>query len=268
MFPKIVLFLCFLTFGSLESKAIVIIKGNYDTLVFHSEKLNEKRRINIWTPQIYKENGEALPVLYMLDGGIYEDFYHVMETISELIRKGKIKPLILVGIENTERRRDLTGYTENEEDKKIAPIVGGSVVFRSFIKEELIPRIEKMYHCTDDRGIIGESLAGLFVTECFLVEPAIFKHYIAFDPSLWWNDHKMTTNSADLIASLVLDSNSFYFASARTKQIYPHTKQLSKTIKGKKPNNLRWVYHHKPFQKHSTIFKAAKEQALIWTYGD
>lgn len=42
----------------------------------------------------------------------------------------KIKPVILVGIENTERRRDLTGFTTIPKDKEVAPVVGGSEKFR------------------------------------------------------------------------------------------------------------------------------------------
>lgn len=41
-----------------------------------------------------------------------------------------MRPHLLVGIENTERRRDMTGPPENADDKKIAPRVGGSSAFR------------------------------------------------------------------------------------------------------------------------------------------
>ena len=34
-------------------------------------------------------------------------------------------------------------------------------------------------------------LAGLFVVETFLHEPDLFDTYIAFDPSLWWNDAQL-----------------------------------------------------------------------------
>ena len=50
-----------------------------------------------------------------------------------------MRPFILVGIENTQRRRDLTGSTTNAEDRKIAPRVGGSAAFRQFICEKLMP---------------------------------------------------------------------------------------------------------------------------------
>ncbi len=79
--------------------------------------------------------------------------------------------MILVGIENTQRRRDLTGPTEDEEDKKIAPVVGGSEKFRAFINNELFTEINKRYRTGSEKGIIGESLAGLFVMKTFYTTP-------------------------------------------------------------------------------------------------
>ena len=106
--------------------------------------------------------------MYIADGGIIdEDFPHIANTIAELMKTKKIPPIILVGIANTQRRRDLTGPTEVAKDKEIAPIVGGSEKFRAFIKEELFPEINKRYRTTNEKSIIGESLSGLFVVETF-----------------------------------------------------------------------------------------------------
>ena len=60
--------------------------------------------------------------------------------------------MILVGIANTQRRRDLTGPTQVAKDKEIAPIVGGSEKFRAFIKEELFPEISKRYRTTSEKS--------------------------------------------------------------------------------------------------------------------
>ena len=146
----------------------------HETINIESTILGETRVINIWTPPNYKNNNDPLPVLYMPDGGEKEDFPHIANTLAELIAAKKIPPTILVGIENTQRRKDLTGPTEVASDKEIAPIVGGSENFRYFIKTELIPEINQQYRTTAEKGIIGESLAGLFVTETFLTEPNLF----------------------------------------------------------------------------------------------
>src|SRR3712207_3190769 len=136
-----------------------------------------------------------LPVLYMPDGGVAEDFLHVAGLVQVSVGNGTMRPFLLVGIENTERRRDMTGPTENESDKKIAPRVGGSGAFRKFIRDELMPQVKSRYRTRAETAVVGESLAGLFVIETFLVEPDLFDTYIAFDPSLWWNDRKLVKDA-------------------------------------------------------------------------
>src|SRR4029078_3114562 len=128
------------------------------------------------------------PVLYMPDGGIGEDFLHVAGLVQGPGGNETMRPFMLVGIENTQRRRDLTGPTQNAEDRKIAPQVGGASAFRRFVRAERMPAVKARYRTTDETAIIGESLAGLFVVETLLTEPDLFDTYIAFDPSLWWND--------------------------------------------------------------------------------
>src|SRR5262249_14962133 len=157
-----------------------------------------KRRINVHMPPGYADSsGARLPVLYMPDGGLAEDFLHIAGLVQVSVSNGTMRPFLLVGIENTERRRDLTGPTDNEEDKKIAPRVGGSKAFRKFIREELMPQVKSRYRTTNETAIIGESLAGLFVVETFLLEPALFDTYIAVDPSLWWNNQKLVAEAGE-----------------------------------------------------------------------
>ena len=90
--------------------------------------------------------------MYMADGGIKEDFPHIANTLAKLIKEKKIKPLILVGIENTQRRRDLTGFTEVAKDKEIAPVVGGSEkVLEPLSKTNFFPEINKRYRTTTEK---------------------------------------------------------------------------------------------------------------------
>src|SRR5690606_4940853 len=83
----------------------------HTTFNIESKEVNETRVINVWLPLQYANSTENFPVLYMPDGGIKEDFPHIANTLKELIEAKKIRPFILVGIENTVRRRDLTPPT-------------------------------------------------------------------------------------------------------------------------------------------------------------
>ena len=160
-----------------------------ETFTLASEVLGEVRTINVYRPPAYGDTSAApRPVLYMPDGGISEDFLHIAGLLQISVLNGTMRPFLLVGIENTERRRDLTGPTRVAKDSSIAPRVGGSAAFRRFIRTELMPEINARFRTTAESAIMGESLAGLFVVETFLHEPDLFDTYIAFDPSLWWND--------------------------------------------------------------------------------
>jgi uncharacterized protein len=95
-----------------------------ETFTIASKALGETRTLNVYRPSPYGLSPDApLPVLYMPDGGIQEDFLHVAGLVQVLTGNGTMRPFLLVGIENTERRRDMTGPTSNNEDRKIAPRV-------------------------------------------------------------------------------------------------------------------------------------------------
>lgn len=228
-----------------------------ETFRIHSAVLSEERRINVYAPPAYASSTDLrLPVLYMPDGGIAEDFLHVAGLVQVLTGNGTMRPFLLVGIENTERRRDLTGPTENEKDRKIAPRVGGSAKFRAFIRDELIPAIEKRYRTTSERAIVGESLAGLFIVETLLTEPALFDTYIAFDPSLWWNDEKLVKQAAvDPITPKRL-----YIATSSEGGIAA-TRRLTKSL-SRRGRTLRVWSHAMPEEKHATIYHPAALRAF------
>src|SRR5690554_483014 len=256
-----VLFLASCTNASLPDDPI----PDHEAFTIYSNHVEEERTINVWTPTGYNTGTDSLPVMYMADGGIQEDFPHIANTLAKLIDENKIEPLILVGIENTQRRRDLTGFTEVEKDKEVAPVVGGSANFRAFIEDELFPAINKKYRTTNEKSIIGESLSGLFVMETFFLTPEMFDNYIAFDPSLWWNEHYLVRTAAEHLAEFPTKKVRLWFAGSNTEDISPYTKDLAHIFSAENLPGLEWDYSDEPNEKHSTIFRATKEKAIIWT---
>ena len=267
---KLIYHIIFFTFilSTCHSNAQLDSVPKHETFTINSKHVGEPRIINVWTPPEYRTNIEPLPVLYMLDGGIKEDFSHVANTLADLIKAGKISPVILVGIENTQRRRDLTGQTTVKKDKKIAPVVGKSEEFRAFINDELFEEINKRYKITNRKGIIGESLAGLFVTETLLLKPHMFDFYIAFDPSLWWNNKHLVKTANEPLDKFPTSKKTFWFAGSATKDIYKPATKLAGILKSKNIINLSWKYSPEPKETHGTIFRATKEKAIIWTLGN
>ena len=220
--------------------------------------LAETRRVNVYMPPGYADAPRTpVPVLYMPDGGMGEDFLHVAGLVQVSVGNGTMRPFLLVGIENTERRRDMTGPTENPEDKKIAPRTGGSEAFRKFIRTELMPAVTARYRVTDETAIVGESLAGLFVVETFFLEPDLFDTYIAFDPSLWWNNEALVAGAETRMRARPPQGKRLYFASSDEKGIVDPARRLAAVLQKVAVPGLSWHYEPLPQEKHSTIYHPA-----------
>jgi len=238
-----------------------------ETFTLQSKVLDETRRINVYLPPGYGEAADKrFPVLYMPDGGLAEDFLHIAGLVQVSVGNGTMRPFVLVGIENTERRRDLTGPTQNEEDRKIAPRIGGSAAFRKFLRAELMPDVKARYRTTDETAIVGESLAGLFVIETFLLEPDQFDTYIAIDPSLWWNDGSLVKSAAELLLThrepdRTRPNEALWFASSG-EQRGDWIGRFAAAVQANAPVGLQWHYEPMPQEKHSTIYHPAALEAF------
>jgi hypothetical protein len=235
----------------------------HDTLTIVSQALGEPRLVNVHTPPGYDTLlATRFPVLFMPDGGLDEDFPHIVATVDSLIALGAIRPVIIVGVPNTQRRRDLTGPTRVASDSAIAPQVGGSAAFRTFFSGELIPLIEARYRTTDERAIVGESLAGLFIVETFLLEPALFDHYVALDPSLWWNGGALVDSAQVHLAAFDDAPRTLFLATSNVTEIAAATARLATLLLNRPPPGLVWVYMARPELTHATIFRAVGPEAL------
>ena len=235
----------------------------HTTFVVHSRPLDEDRTINVYTPPLRAPGDTLRPVLYMLDGGLAEDFPHVATTIDSLIRLGRIAPVLVVGIENTERRRDLTGPTSVGSDSAIALHVGGSAAFRAFLRDELMPEVRARWRVSGERAIVGESLAGLFIVETFLLEPGLFQRYIALSPSVWWNGGELVRTAGPRAAELP-GGRVLFLAAANEEQIAGGTASIAAALRAAAPA-LTLYYEPRPDLEHGTIFRALAPVAFVRT---
>ena len=256
-----VFFLIIDTQAKAADKTAPLVIG--ETFTIDSRILGETRRINVYVPPGYTESRDVrVPVLYMPDGGMAEDFLHVAGLVQVSVGNGTMRPFLLVGIENTQRRRDLTGPTKNEEDKKIAPLVGKSEAFRQFIRDELMPQVKQRYRTINETAIVGESLAGFFVVETFLLEPDLFDTYIAIDPSLWWNNQELVNGSAERLRARPGLQKTLYLANSGERRLAEVTQRLAEVLRKNAPSGIRWYYENMPDEKHSTIYHPAALKAF------
>ena len=235
----------------------------HETIELTSTVMGETRRINVYRPPQYAESTDArFPVLYMPDGGVAEDFPHVANTLDAGIRAGEIVPMLLVGIENTQRRRDMTPPTTVDEDRKVWPIVGESAKFRAFLRDELMPEIDRRYRSNGDTAIIGESLAGLFIVETFFEAPGLFDTAIALSPSLWWNAHALADAAPARLRERPQQPERLYLSAADETDIVPHVATLADALEANAPATLRWTHEPRPDLRHDNIYRSLAPAVL------
>src|SRR5258708_5043184 len=113
------------------------LPGKKDSI--YSDILKEKRFIQIILPEKYKPGStEKYDVLYVTDGDWNTK---VASQVADFLEdEAAIPPIIIVGVLNTDRDRDLLP-THNKSNKTS----GGADKFLSFMKSELIPYINKTY---------------------------------------------------------------------------------------------------------------------------
>jgi len=178
-----ILFLLVVSSGVFGQRAT----GRVTKLTIKSAVLGEDRVMLVRTPVGYDINKVSYPVLYMTDGDAHMG--HTASTIEFLNQNGRIEELIVVGITNTDRTRDLTPVRSTAKDPAgnlQAPTSGGADNFLKFIETELIPQIEKQYRVQPYRIFAGHSLGGLFAIHSMITKPGLFNAYIAVSPSLQW----------------------------------------------------------------------------------
>ena len=147
----------------------------------------DQREINVFLPQGY-DGGESYPVLYLIDGGLSQDFLQVVGVARLNASLERSRPAIIVGIQTKDRQAELLDTPGSiKEEREAFPTAGEGAKFRTFLREKVIPEIEANYRTTAERAVLGESVAGLFIVNTWLDEPSLFTNYAAINPSLWWN---------------------------------------------------------------------------------
>ncbi len=163
--------------------------GTVKRLTLKSAVLGEERIVLVRTPAGYETNKVSYPVLYMTDGDAHMG--HTASTIEFLTRNGRISDLILVGIPNTDRTRDLSpvkSTQKNAAGELQSPTSGGADNFLKFFETEVIPEIEKQYRVQPYRILAGHSLGGLFAIHAMISKPGLFQSYVAVSPALQWEN--------------------------------------------------------------------------------
>jgi iron(III)-enterobactin esterase len=182
-----------------------------EPLTIFSKNMDGAERVaEVYLPGGYEQDAtQTYPVLYALDGqqlpGIGFE-----QTLNELVKTGKMAPVIVVAVYSTEgdlRREELgTGPTLN--------LFGwGSLseAFNQFMVNELVPKVNSTYRTlagAKNTAIMGWSLGGLTSFYLTWQYPDTFGTVGAFSPSFWWRTASQSGQElqARVIPNLVAES--------------------------------------------------------------
>jgi len=175
----------------ISSSAPAQVPPGVTAFKINSAVLGEERTILVRVPFGYETNKLSYPVLYMTDGDAH--IGHTSSTVQFLARNGRMSEMMVVGITNTDRTRDLTPThvtttVAGGDSAPQFPTSGGADKFLKFIETELIPDIEKRYRTNPYRILAGHSLGGLFTIHAMVSRPDVFQSYVAVSPALQWDN--------------------------------------------------------------------------------
>lgn len=237
-----------------------------ETRQLPSAVLGQERLLNIALPLGYHPNSAArYPVIYLLDGSADEDFIHVTGAVqfASFPWVDWVKPSIVVGIANVDRKHDLTFPTTVAADVEKFPTTGGSAAFLQFIGDELIPFIDSAYRTNGQRTLIGQSLGGLFATEVLFTRPELFARYVIVSPSLWWDRESLLDRQPAFARDPALAPEQVFIAVGKEgKQMVKPAKKLAATLK--RDQRIRSNFVYLPDHDHGNILHRAVLDAVRW----
>ncbi len=256
-----------------DSKPFVL--GRIETI--QSKILGEARTLNIYLPPGYGKNDTShYPVVYLLDGSADEDFIHTVGLFQYAAFDwvGWVKPSIIVGIANTNRKRDFTFPSTRPSDQKLIPGSGGSVRFIQFLEKELLPFVQQHFRSSGST-LIGESLGALLATEVLFEKPTLFDRYILISPSLWWDDGSLLRRPLPPTPDGLEAPIEVYVGVGKeglTPGEPPHVQEvdanlLAEKLKRANPAFLRVWFDYLPSETHATIGYQAALNALRFFAG-
>ena len=225
-----------------------------ERLPLASKVLGEERTLFVSLPDSYARGHGRYPVLYLTDAE--SQFAHARSTVNFLARAGAIPEMIVVGVVNTDRTRDLTpSHADITEDGRTtpAPTSGGADRFLDFFERELVPWTEATYRTAPFRVFAGYSAGGLFALHALRARPALFQGVLASSPWLIWDEGKELKELRTFFASDSVKTRALYFTLGNEGPPMQSALDTLAAALGPRPASLpRWGTRRYPEESHAS----------------
>jgi uncharacterized protein len=198
-----------------------IVIGKVDSV--YSTILKEQRKVWVYIPNMnaMQKSTQRFPVVYLLDGeGHFQSVVGMIQQLSQVNGNTIVPEMIIVGIPNTDRTRDLTPTHIISDppmmDSNSTKTTGGGENFTTFMAKELIPHIDSLYPTQPFKLLIGHSFGGLTVMNIITNHTKLFNAYIAIDPSMWYDKEQFLRTTQNKLSSQKYNGTSLYVGIANT----------------------------------------------------
>jgi predicted alpha/beta superfamily hydrolase len=195
-----------------------------------------------------------------LDGdGHFSSVVGMIQQLSTINGNTMCPKMIIVGIPNTDRTRDLTPTHIDADppflDSTFSKTSGGGENFIAFIEKELMPHIDAKYPTEPYKMLIGHSFGGLAVMQTFVHHNDLFNSYICIDPSMWWDKEKLLKQTQKVLAEKKFEGKSLYLGIANTLEDGMDIKKVQK-------DTTKETEHIRSILKLQAAFEKNKQNGL------
>jgi len=227
--------------------------------VVHSAVLDEDRNVYIFLPDGYSRSEENYPVLYMFYS-VAPDFHFNTGVVAGLSRIRMIPKMITVAFDLEDGKRDLTPTKSAD----YGPTSGGADNFLKFIKDELIPFIEKNYRTAPQRLFWSHSIGGLFGVYVLLKEPDVFHSVLVSSPWMVYDRDQryILKNTESFLRKKSKQANFLYICVGDEPNLIPEIEEFLRILEKNKPEGLRWKYVKMPEENHMSILARSLTESL------
>lgn len=235
------------------TRAAAPIPGG-ERLTLESKVMGEERTLYVSLPDGYARSKGRYPVLYLTDAET--QFAHARATVNFLARAGAIPQMIVVGVVNTDRSRDLSPTRADVKDGARTtpePTSGGAGRFLDFFEKELIPWTESAYRTAPFRVFGGYSAGGLFAFHALRAKPALFQAVVASSPWLVWDEGKELRALQPFLASDAPKARALFFTLGNEGPAMQSALDALETSLGRRTGGtLRWGARRYPDESHAS----------------